>query len=188
MMHEGHGSVGDGGVPDGGDCPCRGQPHLQASCAQYGCGFCLASQEQDFLRATQKAATPASQPSGVTLDQLVSEVKVLRLQPGDVVVLKSDQLIGSGDAEPIQRASVSISRFVGFRVSVMVVPSDADVEVLRSGDGTTLLPHEAEAQRALQPVPMGLGTTAINILKSNKPGGLTGIVDALTAEDDSKCE
>lgn len=127
----------------------------------------------------------------VDVEALIREVKVLRLQPGDIVILKSNALLASNQPkaqELIDRASVVFSRFVGFRVSVMVIPEGGDVDVLRSGDGTTLLPHEAAAKAALTPVPMGRDTGAINILKSKKPGGLSGVLDALTAEDDSKCE
>jgi uncharacterized protein GlcG (DUF336 family) len=105
--------------------------------------------------------------NGITLEQLITEVKVLRLQPGDVVVLKSDNLIASGTTQAlITQAAGVMTRFVGFRVSVIVIPADAEVDVLRSGDGTSILPHEQAAQKASTPIPMPpQGTNAWRVAK-----------------------
>jgi hypothetical protein len=120
----------------------------------------------------------------VSLEQLVTEVKVLRLQPGDVLVLKSDKLLSSHDTKDLlQNAAGLITKFVGFRVPVVVIPEDAEVEVLRSGDGTTLLPHQKALDDALVPVPTSMGTTGINIIKSKTPGPLSGLIAAAATED-----
>lgn len=134
--------------------------------------------------------TDASQASGVDVEALIREVKVLRLQPGDVVILKSNGLLASGQPkaqELIDRASVVFSRFVGFRVCVMVIPEGGDVDVLRSGDGTTKLPWEVAAEDALKPVPARQpGDNSFNVIKSKTPGPLAGVVDAMNVEDPGK--
>jgi hypothetical protein len=69
----------------------------------------------------------------VKLDQVVAEVKVLRLQPGDIVVLKSDAIMDDRMAHvAITRAGEMFSKHVGFPVKVMVLHEGADIEVLRS--------------------------------------------------------
>lgn len=103
----------------------------------------------------------------VSLEQVITEVQVLRLRPGDVLVLKSSRLLASDGSGALHRTAETVSKFVGFRVSALVVPDDADLQVLRSSDAPWTHQRDLDATAAMQPVPMMPAGAAYNVIKAH---------------------
>lgn len=185
-MHEDHGKGTKEG-PDDFGCSCTGMPNLRGDCATAGCGFCVAavSQELERLQVVPDPVIESRAPVDLSLEKVVREVQVLRLQPGDVLALKSNRLATStSGVVAIEHAAAALTRFLGFRVMVIAIPGDANLQVLRSNDGDVpVLGRDIPGQVPLKPVPMMAAGAGYIVTKSSVPGPLSGAIEALATEE-----
>jgi len=66
----------------------------------------------------------------MNVDEIIEQVKILRLQPKDVLVVKAD---GGVDEHVLQRLREAFTKIMGFPVAVIGMDVGEDVEIIRGG-------------------------------------------------------